>query len=154
MFSSAEQSLQPELQAMLQLPAEQAGAPLLVLHGVPQPPQLSVSVLRFTSQPLPGSPSQFSNPAAHVYWQLPSEQPVETMFGGALAAQSLPHPPQWAELVLRLASQPLPAKPSQLSNPASQTCPQAPELQFGAALFQSSGQTVAQLPHRVGSTSV
>ena len=72
---------------MLQDPLEQAGAPLLVLHGVPQPPQLVVSVLTLISQPLPGRPSQFWNPPAQVYWQLPSAQPVETMLGGALAAQ-------------------------------------------------------------------
>jgi len=116
---------------MLQLPAEQAGAPLLVLHGVPQPPQFSVSVLRLTSQPLPGRPSQFANPAAHVNWQLPSEQPVETMFGGAFAVQSYPQEPQSAVLVLRFASQPLPARPSQLSKPASQTWPHVPVEQLG-----------------------
>ena len=66
MFSSAEQLLQPELQAMLQIPPEQAGAPLVPLQGVRQPPQWAVSVLRLTSHPLPGLPSQSEKPELQV----------------------------------------------------------------------------------------
>jgi len=154
MFSSAEQSSYPELQAMLQMPPEQAGAPLTVLHAASHPPQLAVSVLRLISQPLFGLPSQSSNPAAQLYWQAPSEHPAETMFGGALSSQSWPQLPQFEALVFRLASQPFPLRPSQLSKPASQVWSHAPATQAGAALAQSSGQTVAQFPHRVGSLSV
>jgi hypothetical protein len=73
---------------MLQLPLEQAGAPFTVLQAAPQPPQLVVSVLLLISQPLAWLPSQLRKPAVQVYWQLPSEQPVAVMLGGALAAQS------------------------------------------------------------------
>jgi len=73
---------------MLQVPAEQAGAPLTRLQGRPQPPQLSVSVWVLTSQPLAWLLSQLEKPATQVYWQAPIEQPVAVMFGGALAAQS------------------------------------------------------------------
>ena len=139
---------------MLQLPLEQAGAPLTVLQAPPQDPQFRVSVFLLISQPLAWLVSQSRKPAAQVYWHAPSAQPVAVMFGGALAAQSLPQVPQLAELVLRFASQPLPASPSQSSKSASQTWPQTPALQLGAALFQSSGQLVAQLPQRLGSTSV
>ena len=87
-FSSAEQLLQPALQAMLQVPAEQAGAPLAVLHASSQSPQLSTSVLTLISQPLAWLPSQLENPATQVNWQAPSAQPVAAMFGGALEVQS------------------------------------------------------------------
>jgi len=105
---------------MLQDPAEQAGAPFTRLHGVPQAPQLSVSVWVLTSQPLPGSPSQFWKPATQVYWQLPSEQPVAAMFGGALAVQSKPQLPQFVASVRMSISQPS-APPLQSARPASQT---------------------------------
>jgi hypothetical protein len=47
----------PALQVMLQVPAEQAAVPLLLLQALPQPPQLAV-LFRFTSQPLAGLLSQ------------------------------------------------------------------------------------------------
>jgi hypothetical protein len=86
-FSSAEQLLQPLLQAMLQVPPEQAGAPFTVLHGVPHAPQLRVSVCVLTSQPFAWFPSQFWKPGRQVNWQAPSEQIVPVMLGGALAEQ-------------------------------------------------------------------
>ena len=139
---------------MLQVPPEQAGAPLIVLQAALQAPQFRVSVLLLISQPLAWLPSQLRKPSAQEYWQAPSEQPPETMFGGALAAQSLPQAPQLASSTASSASQPLASEPSQLSKPESHTWPQLPALQDGSALVQSSGQTVVQLPQAVGSLSV
>jgi len=87
-FSSAEQLLHPALQAMLQLPLEQAGAPLTVLQASSQSPQLSTSVWVLISQPLAWLPSQLEKPTTQVNWQAPIEQPVAVMLGGALEAQS------------------------------------------------------------------
>jgi hypothetical protein len=139
---------------MLQVPPEQAGAPWIVLQAALQPPQFRVSVLLLISQPLAWLPSQLRKPSAQVYWQAPSEQPPDTMFGGALAAQSLPQAPQFSSSVARTASQPLAPDPSQLSKPASHTWPHVLALQDGSALSQSSGQTVVQLPQAFGSEAV
>jgi len=120
MFSSAEQSAYPELQTTLHWPLVQVAAPLALLQAPPQLPQLASSVLLLTSQPLPMSPSQLRKPAAQVYWQAPSEQPPETMLGGAFAAQSLPQLPQFWSSTASSDSQPLSGSLSQLSKPVSQ----------------------------------
>jgi hypothetical protein len=52
------QSPQPEAHSMLQTPAVQTGVPWVEGQMISQPPQLSVLVAVFVSQPLPGSPSQ------------------------------------------------------------------------------------------------
>ena len=153
-FSSALQSLKPALQAMLHSPPAHAGAPLVVLQAPPQLPQLVVSVFVFTSQPLPWLASQSANPATQLYWHAPSEHPPEVMFGGAPAAQSFPHAPQFASSVASSASQPLPGSASQLSKPASQVWSHAPLVHAGAALVQSSGHTVTQSPQALMSASV
>ena len=97
---------------------------------------------------------QLAKPATHVYWQLPSAQPVLCMLAGAASSQSFPQAPQSVAVVLRLVSQPLPPPPSQSPKPGSQVWSQAPATQTGVALFQSSGQLVKQSPQRVTSVSV
>ena len=98
---------------MAHCPAEQLGVPLALLQAEPQVPQLAVSVCRLISHPLAGLPSQSAKPALQLYWQAPREHPVALMLVGASAAQSVPHPPQFATSVLMLISQPSARPPVQ-----------------------------------------
>jgi hypothetical protein len=49
----------------LHAPLAHVSVPPVMLHFLPQPPQLPTSVLRFVSQPFAGLPSQSMNPGAH-----------------------------------------------------------------------------------------
>jgi hypothetical protein len=51
----------------VQWPLTQLSAPPFWLQGLPQAPQLLVSVLTFVSQPLAAFPSQSAKPAAHAF---------------------------------------------------------------------------------------
>jgi hypothetical protein len=84
-----------------------------VLH----PPQWATSLPVLTSQPLPWLPSQFAKPELHAYWQVLLAQPVAFMFVGALAAQLVPHPPQFDTSVAVLTSQPVSGFVSQSFHP-------------------------------------
>jgi len=98
------QSPKPEAQAIPQLPAVQVGVPPAVEHLVPQALQLLISVLRLTSQPLAGLPSQSLKPALHAPMaQVPLLQVAAALANAHLVPQAL----QLLTSVLRLTSQPL-----------------------------------------------
>ena len=92
-----------------------------------QPPQLLLSVLTLTSQPLATALSQLRNPgvqAATVH--APAAQPAVPL----ITVQGRLHPPQCATVVLVLVSQPLVALPSQLPSPALHARLQTPPRQL------------------------
>lgn len=100
----------PALQAMPQLPPAHDGVPLLLLHTLPQPPQLPALVFTLTSQPLAGLPSQSAKPAL----QLAMSQTPATQLEVPLAAtHSFPQVPQLLGSVFLLTSQPSPGRPLQ-----------------------------------------
>lgn len=79
-------------------------------------PQLSMSLLRFFSQPSVRSPSQLPNPTEQVAWHAPPEQLVDDVFGPP--GQDEPHVPQLEGSELRSVSQ-LALSPLQSANPSS-----------------------------------
>lgn len=94
----------------LQLPEEQFGADTGQL--LPQVPQFLVSVVTFTSQPLPRAlPSQSTNPLLQAIWHLPALQLGVPL----LLLQVEPQPPQWVAVVLVLISQPFVGLASQFA---------------------------------------
>ena len=125
--------------AMWQAPAAQIGVAWLKAQALPQVPQFCTEVPISVSQPLPGFPSQSPLPAAHA------EYPHTPLLHAGMPPElghTVPHDPQWAGSVLRLASQPLPAAPSQSSYPASQENPHTPPAQWPEAF----GGVVHALP--------
>lgn len=106
----------------MQVPAEHAGVPLLLLQTLPQLPQLDVVVVS-VSHPLLMLPSQFARPALHVMsLQVP---PVHEGVP-PVVLQALPHVPQLV-IVVRSVSQPFDALPSQFPQSGLQVMPQLPE---------------------------
>jgi hypothetical protein len=104
----------PDRHVMPQAPAVQLGVPLLLLQTLPQAPQLDVLVSVLTSQPFEPSPSQLPNPALQALSvQAPDVHEAEAFE----SAQATPQAPQLPSVV-RLDSQPLPVRPSQLPKPA------------------------------------
>lgn len=98
------------LHAIEQAPRAQLGVPLLLLQVVPQAPQFETLICVFTSQPLPGVPSQLPKPDV----QVPSAQLPDAQDSAAFArSHTAPQVPQ-LERVVRLVSQPLVVLPSQL----------------------------------------
>jgi hypothetical protein len=95
-----------------QVPVAQEADALGKLHVVPQAPH-DERVLRLVSQPSVGSPLQFAEPDAQVGVHVPPVQLVEPF----AFEQMTPHVPQLVRLVLRFASQPFEALPSQFPNP-------------------------------------
>jgi hypothetical protein len=85
-------------------------------HDVLHVPQV-VADARFASHPFDAIPSQSENPAAHTKLHDPTVH-VEIPFEGAL--HDVPHAPQFAALVARLASHPFAGFRSQSSNPGAQ----------------------------------
>ncbi len=120
-------------------------------HEVPHAPQLPLSVLVFTSQPLAPLPSQFAKPTEHApRAQLPPMQ-VDAALG---SAQRWPQVPQFASSAWRFDSQPFAAVPSQSPKDALHTCTvQAPLAQPFAATF-GSAQAVPHAPQFDGSMEV
>lgn len=97
--------------------------------------------MRLVSQPLVGSPSQFAKPEAQLGTQTP---PVHVVVPFAFE-QTLPQLPQFAELVLRFASHPSAALPSQFPKPALHVkIPQLPDEHVAVAF--KSEHAVPQLP--------
>ena len=158
-FSLALQSLQPGSQlVMLHVEPPQPGVPWAELQGDPQLPQLEVSAETSDSQPSAMPFAQSSQPAAHAYWQLPSAQPVLTVWAGALATQSFPQPPQCVTLVFESVSQPSVLcwlrSVLQSLQPESQMCSQAPALQSGAEWLGASSHALPQSPQLATSSPV
>lgn len=89
----------------------QVGVPCATLHVMPHPPQAVTLLVVAVSQPLPTSPSQLAKPALHTMPHAPFVHDGVPWF----ELQALLHPPQWAMLVLVLASQPVSAEPSQFA---------------------------------------
>ncbi len=113
-------------------PLEQVADALAKEQARPHPPQLVVEALRWVSQPLAAAPSQLPKPVAHA----PSAHAPPTHDDPALGNAHTPAQlPQRTGSVLRFASQPLAALPSQSAKPARQLAmPQRPATQAPAAL--------------------
>ena len=125
-----------------------------VVQLLPHVPQSVCVVFRFTSHPFSGMLlSQSSKFARQLYWHAPSEQPATTVLSGGLTLQSVAQSPQCAGSVLRFASHPFAAPPSQSVHPLSQVYPQVPLVHVGAALA-GSPHVVVQLPHALMLLSV
>lgn len=94
----------------------------------PHAPQFS-AVLRLTSQPFAGLPSQspVRNGHASTHRDMRHCAPIP----GA-SRHAAPHAPQFAGLALSSVSQPLAASPSQSPKPASQTSPHRPAAHVAA----------------------
>lgn len=107
------QLARPALQIGWQLPLVHVVEPPGFEHAVPQVPQLLVLVLVLVSQPLFALPSQSPKPALHAMPHVPLVQTGVPF----VPLQTLPQPPQWAEFVFRLISQPSPGAPLQSLKP-------------------------------------
>jgi hypothetical protein len=112
------------------MPPAQVAVPLAYgPHAVPQAPQLAV-VLSVVSQPLPRTPSQLPKPLVQV---TPHAPPAQVAVPLAYGPHAVPQVPQ-LEVELRLVSQPLPRRPSQLPKPLLQVTPHAPPEQVAVPL--------------------
>jgi hypothetical protein len=97
------QSELPGEQVMRQTPITHAAVLLgPEAHALPQAPQLPALLLRFTSQPLAGSPSQLAKPALQVSWQAPMTQLAAAL---APTGQALPQRPQSVASLWRFAQE-------------------------------------------------
>ncbi len=114
-------------------------------HTIPHAPQCDVDVRRFTSQPLPGLPSQSAKPAMHAVRHAPATQATSAL---GPAVHTAPHAPQFITFESVLASQPLVLLPSQSPKPGVHERPHAPRLHTGVALV-APRQTVPQVPQLV-----
>lgn len=113
-------------------------------HTRPHAPQLFRSVLLLVSQPSACTPLQSAKPALQLaILHAPAKQ-AGTPLG---TEHTLPHRPQLAVLV-RSASHPFDARPSQSANPATHVKPQALPLHVGVACA-GVGHTAPHAPHDV-----
>src|SRR5262245_26943709 len=95
---------------IVQFELTQSAVPLAAAQTVPQAPQLLIVLVRLTSQPLPGAPSQSPRPGA----QLEMPQVPFTQFGVPPTGEhTLPQVPQLLTSELDAISQPLDSCPSQ-----------------------------------------
>ena len=126
-----------------------AHVPLLqvVAHELPQVPQCIAEVVRSTSQPFPGSPSQSPRPASQLKTHPP---PVQVSVASRVGPQAPPQIPQCATDVASSSSHPLTALPSQSPYPAAQANPQVPPEQVAEA-FGGDGHAVPHAPQWAGS---
>ncbi len=135
------QFVRPALQESPQRPAVQVPVPPAIAHEVVQVPQWAASAIKLTSQPSAAVPLQSAKPAtqdamAHV--------PVAQVEFACAKAHAFPHVPQLLVLV-RLASQPLAALPSQSANPPlHDAMAHCDPVHVGAAL--ESAQTLPHAP--------
>ena len=97
----------------------------------PQLPQFALSLVVFTSHPLPDRLSQFAKPALHtkVHWLL-EHIGVAFWAGG----HTVPQLPQLFASEVGFTSQPLAFMPSQLRNGGVQAMPHIAMLQVGVEL--------------------
>src|SRR5262245_48469700 len=126
---------------MVHRPPVQPATALANEQILPQLPQLTASVIRLRSQPLPGAPSQSPKPRLHeatTHTRLPHPG---TALGGA---HTLPQAPQFCT-VARFTSQPSPAMLLQSANPKLQARAHLPKLHTGLALAPP-GHTLPQAP--------
>jgi hypothetical protein len=113
------------------------------LHMRPQAPHAVTVLVRFTSHPLAGLPSQSAKPLVQAYIQLP---PVQLAVALARAAQVRPQPPQCVTLLRVSTSQPSAATMLQSARPVVQVNPQVPIAQVVVAPARP-GHTVPHAPH-------
>lgn len=73
-------------------------------------PQFARSLRRSISHPLLASPSQFPRPGLHAN---PQRRAAHVAIAWGTAGHAVPQAPQWAALVVRSASHPESASPSQ-----------------------------------------
>jgi hypothetical protein len=134
-FSSALQSPYPLVHVMLHCAPMQLGAPWLLLHAVPHPPQLEGFVLVSVSHPSRVTFSfalQLLHPVSHAIVHAASTQVAVPW----LVLHAALHAPQCAVVVFRFTSQPLVAMfPSQSANPALHTYWQLPSEHPVATMF-------------------
>ena len=135
-------------------PAEQVAAFTLLApmqftrpaHIVPH----EVTELRLTSQPLAGLPSQFAKPGLQVVMPHPPAVHVAACtFGAALQSTRAPQVVPHEVTVLRLASQPFIALPSQLPKPVAQVeTPHAPAVHVAVTTLGAEVQST-RAPHEL-----
>jgi hypothetical protein len=104
--------------------------PFTVLHAMPQPPQLLVSIVVSISQPSNAWPLQLANPALQL---ITSQVPVAQSAVEFGSAHAVLQPPQ-SVFVLSAVSQPFCAFESQSAKPALHEMPQMPPEQAGVPL--------------------
>ena len=112
---------------------------VLGAHAAPHRPQLFMLVLVLTSQPLSMRPSQSPKPGLQVR----THAPVAHVAGWFVVERHVePHMPQCSWLV-RLCSQPLSVRESQLPKPGLHTNPHAPPAHVAVVL----GAAAHRRPH-------
>ena len=116
---------------MLHAPVVQPAVPWLVLHTVPQMPQLVVLVFVLVSQPLVRLLSQLPQPALQVIPHVLAPQVAVPL----VPLHARPHDPQFVGLVVTLVSQPSVKMPLQLAKPGLQVIPQVLALQVAVPLL-------------------
>lgn len=138
------QSPNPAAHAMAQAPAAQDGVPLVELQIVPQAPQLATLVCRLVSHPVAYCWSQFAQLASQDTTTQEVALHPATPFR---TVHALPHPPQWATLLVVAVSHPSEARPLQLPKPALHAIVHWPSAHDGTPLasLQASPQP-PQLP--------
>ena len=126
-MESASQALLVQLESAVQGAPNPTGeqAPALQVRPpvqtMPQPPQLLLSVLVLTSQPLAARPSQLAKPGLQEAMAHEDAVQAEVAFG---KAHTLPHAPQLLTLAVRFVQVPL-----QFVNPPVQETWQDPPEQ-------------------------
>jgi hypothetical protein len=124
LFGSPSQLANPDEHVGAHTPALQVVVPLALEQAAPHAPQL-VFVFSWVSQPLLTLLSQSPKPLAQAIAHFPRVQDGVPL----TAPHAVPHVPQLLTFVCRLASQPLPARPSQLPKPPlHDSTLQVPEL--------------------------
>jgi hypothetical protein len=124
-----EQLVCPDPQLVTHTPAEQSCGETHArgTGTVEHAPQLALSLLRLTSQPLAGLPSQLAKPALQLAMvHAPAAQPAVAL----ASEQTVLQVPQLVALVWVLVSQPSLRLPLQLPRPGEQMMPQSPPVQL------------------------
>ncbi len=135
-FAALESQLPaPALQVNVQTAATQVGLAFSTAgHGLPHAPQSVAAVISDTHCPL-----QFVGVAPE---QLVAHAPL---LHSCPVPHAVPHLPQCATLVARVASHPFAALPSQLPKPVAQVIPHTPAVQVGVP-FAPPPQAFPHLP--------
>ena len=127
------QSAYPVVQlATWHVPAVHAAPPCATKHCLPQPPQLSMSVDAFVSQPFDEIASQSASGAVHA--DTP-QMPFVQLGVPPVAWHTCPQPPQWSTFFVVSISQPFAGCPSQSENPGLHATEHPASAQVAVALF-------------------